>query len=129
MNTQMKIILALAAALLMGVAVASLVSSVKIRSLERSVESAKQQAKTSEEAAAAAEIRAAEYKEKTEYLEKQIAENQAMARRIDEELEKIGGDVGAARRNVSNARGKRGASANVDELCRKLGELGYPCER
>jgi DNA-binding helix-hairpin-helix protein with protein kinase domain len=127
MNTQIKIIIAAAAALILGFAIVSMISNAKVRSMERAVNAAKQQARASEESAAAAEMQAAGYKQKTEYLETQIAEIGSIARRQDEELEKVSGDVGNARRDVERARKPRAIDANSDELCRKLAELGYPC--
>ena len=113
--------------MLICIAVASMVSNAKVRSLERAVEAAKQQAKANEEATVAAEIRAAEYMQKMEYLDARIAEIGTLARKQDEELEKIGGDIGNARRDVERARSVRAIGTNTDELCGKLGELGYPC--
>ena len=116
-----------------GVAVALaligwLYSEAKIRRLERVVETVEQQAKASEETAVAAENAAGEYRKKIEFLETELAAIGAIARRQDEELERIGGDVGAARRNVERARSVRAIGATADELCAKLAELGHPCQ-
>jgi len=127
MKPELKIIIGAALALFIGIAVASFISNAKIRSLERSVEAAKQQAEASEKAASDAETRAAEYKQKTEYLESQIARVGEIARRQDEELEKINADSGRARRDVERARSVRSIDATADELCAKLAELGHGC--
>ena len=95
--------------------------------MERIVDSAKQQAKASEEAAVAAESAAGEYRKKIGHLEAELEAISGIARRQDEELEKIGGDVGAARRDVERARSVRAIGATADELCAKLAELGHPC--
>lgn len=102
-------------------------SEVKIGRMERTVEAARQQAKASDVKAAAAESAAHEYERKIEYLEGEFAAIGRIARRQDEELEKIGGDVGGARRDVERARSIRAIDATADELCAKLAELGHPC--
>lgn len=128
MSNQIKLILAGVAVVVIGIAVAAVISNAKLRSLERDVEAAKQEAKLREEAATASETKAAEYKQKIEYLEAEIADIGRIARKQDEELEKIGVDVGGARRDVERAKRIRAISASADELCGKLAELGYPCD-
>lgn len=128
MNTQIRIILSAAATLVIAIAIASMVSNARVRSLERAVDAAKVQAKANEEAAVTAEIQAAEYKQKIEYLEARIAEIGSIARKQDEELAKLGGDVGTARRDVERTRSVRAVDATNAELCGKLAELGYPCQ-
>ena len=127
MNTQIKIIAAAVGALVIVVAIASMISNARVRSLERAVEAAKQQAAASDEAAVTAEVQSVEYKQKIEYLENEIAKLGQIARRQDEELEKISGDVGGARRDVERARSIRAVGTSADELCTKLAELGHPC--
>ena len=125
---RMKLIAGAVVALLVLVFVSWMYSEAKVRRLERVIDSAKQQARTSEEAAVAAESAAGEYRKKIEYLETELAAIGSIARRQDEELGKIGGDVGAARRGVERARSVRAIGATADELCSKLAELGHPCQ-
>lgn len=128
MNDQIKLILAVAAAAVLAAAAATIVSNVRLRSLERNVEIATERARTLEETARDAESRAAEHKQKIEYLEAEIAGIGRLARKQDEELKKISGDIGNARSDVERAKRIRTAGANAAELCGKLEELGYPCE-
>ena len=127
MNDQIKLILAVAAAAVLAAAAATIVSNVRLRSLERNVEIATERARTLEETAREAESRAAEHKQKIEYLEAEIAGIGRLARKQDEELKKISGDIGNARSDVERAKRIRTAGANAAELCGKLEELGYPC--
>ena len=127
MNDQIKLILAVAAAAVLAAAAATIVSNVRLRSLERNVEIATERARTLEETARETESRAAEYKQKIEYLEAEIAGIGRIARKQDEELKKISGDIGNARSDVERAKRIRTAGANAAELCGKLEELGYPC--
>ena len=124
---KVKVIAGICLAVSVAAVLAWGVSEAKLRRMERVVESAKQRARVSEEAAAAAEGAAGEYKKKIEYLVGELAAIGRIARRQDEELEKIGGDVNAARRDVERARSIRAIGATAGELCAKLGELGHPC--
>ena len=127
MTKQLKMILSSAAALILVIVIASMVSNARLQSMERAVDAAKQQAKANGDAAVAAEVLAAEHVKKIEYLENELAGIGRIARRQDEEIEKIGVDVGGARRYVERARGVRAIDASVEELCGKLANLGHPC--
>lgn len=127
MNDQIKLILAVAAAAVLAAAAATIVSNVRLRSLERNVEIATERARTLEETAREAESRAAEHKQKIEYLEAEIAGIGRIARKQDEELKKISGDIGNARSDVERAKRIRTVGTSAAELCGKLEELGYPC--
>lgn len=107
--------------------IGSLWSSYKMRERERAVEDAKEHAETVERAAASQERNAAEYKAKIEYLETQLAEISATARRQDEELQMLENDSNTARSDVDRARRVRSVTATADELCKKLEELGHGC--
>jgi hypothetical protein len=128
-NVEMKVklIAGVVAIVVIGFAVTALIGDVRVRRMERVVDSAKQQARVSEESAEAAESLAGEYRKKIEYLEGELAAIGQIARRQDEELEKIGGDVNSARRDVERARSIRAIDATADELCAKLAELGHGC--
>ena len=117
-----------AVALVIGVlAVSWMFSEAKVRRAEHAVEAARQHAKATEEITAVSENAAAEYRKKIEYLESELSAIGQIARRQDEELEKIGGDVGTARRDVERARSLRAIDATANELCAKLAGLGHPC--
>jgi chromosome segregation ATPase len=107
--------------------ITSLWSNHKIASLERDVETAKAAAAEKQTAAAQLETRAAEYKAKTEYLEQQIAEINAIATKQNEELEKLSKTTDSARRDVERTRNIRSVAATADQLCAKLADLGHPC--
>jgi len=126
---RMKLIAWAIGTLLVLVFVSWMYSEAKIRRMERVVDSAKQEARASEESAAVAEIAAGEYRKKIEHLETEIEAIGTIARRQDDELGKIGGDVGAARRDVERARSIRAVGATAGELCAKLAELGHPCRQ
>jgi uncharacterized membrane protein YqiK len=75
-----------------------------------------------------AEAKAGEYVKKIEYLEGELAAIGQIARRQDEELKAISGDVGTARRDVERARRIRAIDTTTDELCARLAALGHACE-
>ena len=127
MELKVKVIAGICLAIFVTVVLAWAVSEARLRRMERVVDAAKQQAMSSEEAANLAEVSAGKYKKKIEYLESELAAIGQIARRQDEELEKIGGDINAARHDVERARGIRAIDANADELCAKLAELGHGC--
>ena len=128
MELRLKVVAGVCLAIIAAVVLAWVASEANGRHLGRAVESAKQQAKASDEAATVAESAAGEYRKKIEYLENELAAIGQIARRQDEELEKIGGDVNTARRDVERARSIRAIDATADELCRKLAELGHGCQ-
>ena len=128
MELRVKVIAGICLAIFVAVVLAWVVSEAKLRRVEKVVESAKQQARVSDEAAAVAESEAGEYRKKIEYLEGELAAIGRIARRQDEELEKIGSDVNAARRDVERARSIRAIDATANELCAKLADLGHGCQ-
>ena len=127
MSLQMKLMMAAVGVSAFALFVSWIYSETKVRRLERVVESAKRQARADEEAASAAESAAGEYRKKIEYLEAEIDAISGIARRQNEDLGKINGDVGAAKRDVERARSIRAIDTTADELCAKLAELGHPC--
>lgn len=128
MNTQTKLIIAGAAVLIVGLTLTSLISNHKLRSLERRVEAARQLADAMEKQSQIAESKAGEYIKKIEYLEGELAAIGKIARRQDEELKAISGDVGAARIDVERARRIRAIDTTTDELCTRLAALGHACD-
>ena len=101
----------------------------KIAKLEQSVDRAKQNADLSAQTATAKEIEATEYKAKIEYLERQLTEIQTIARKQDDELEKLNVNSRGAHDNVDRARRTRSIAATADELCKKLAEIGHGCDQ
>src|SRR5438874_7308583 len=83
MNTQTKIYigLAIAAIFALGILGGAALSDYKIHELENAVENAKGDADQKQQLAAAKETEAAQYKQKIEYLEQQLAEIQTIARK------------------------------------------------
>ena len=128
MTIQTKLIIAGAAVLIAGLAIVSLVSNYKLHTLERRVEAAKQRAEGLEKQSYIAEAKAGEYVKKIEYLEGELTAIGQIARRQDEELKAISGDVGAARRDVERARSFRTIDTTTDELCARLANLGHACQ-
>ncbi len=130
MTTQAKLIVAAAAGIIIaGLAIASLVSNHKLNRLEGEVTRAKKAADEKESQSYIAEAKAAEYIKKIEYLESELAAIASVARRQDEELKNISGDVGAARRDVERARRIRAIDTTTGELCARLANLGHPCQQ
>lgn len=107
----------------------SMVSSFETRKLEREVTAAKDNAKRWEDTAAKREIEAAQFKEKIEFLESNLVENQKIARTQDEKLEKAAGVTSRARADVRRAAGVQSIpDTDTNDLCTKLAELGHGCE-
>jgi len=131
MNLQTKIYLGAGVAIVLIVLTMSVsmwMTNHRITQAERAASAAKQGAGEKEKGAAEKETEAAAYKEKSEYLEKQVAEIQAMARKQDEEIERTKTNTAAARSRVDRARGVRSVDTTADELCGKLAEVGHGCE-
>ena len=131
MLTNRKLYLAIAGitiTVIVGFAIGNFVSSYKLGRLEAETHRAKSLASEKQAASNDLERQAAVYKAKTEYLEGQLAGIQAIARKQDEELEKLGNSVSGARRDVERSRSIRSIGATADELCAKLAELGHGCE-
>jgi predicted RNase H-like nuclease (RuvC/YqgF family) len=131
MNVKTKIYLAAGAAvalMIIWAAAASFIAGRKAARLERSAAEAKAAAARHETAARQAELRAAEYKQKLEYMEESLSALSRIARKQDEELEKLNINVNDARRDVGRARAVRNIESTTADLCTKLAELGHPCE-
>ena len=128
MKTTTKIYIGIAVAAALASLMAGLWQSHTITKLERGVRDAKQAAGEKETQAAAKEIEAAQYKQKIEYLEHQLADIQTKTRKQDEKLEKAGNNSRNARDRVERAKRTRSIDADAAELCAKLAELGHACE-
>ena len=127
LQTKIYIVSAIAAIFAIGIVSGSLWSNHKIAKLENAVETAKDAALSSQQSAIRKETEAAEYKQKIDYLERQLTEIQTTARKQDEELEKLNVNSGRARRDVERSRNTRSINATNAELCAKLAELGHAC--
>lgn len=127
MRNKIYIVAAVGGVLVAAILVGELWSGYRIGRAERDAAEARSMAEVLERSAADAELKAAEYKQKTEYLERSLEHIRATARKQDEELEKIDVDVRGARADVERTRRVRAVSTTADELCRQLGEIGYPC--
>ncbi len=128
MTLKIKFYLAAAVFVIASILCSYLWSSYKTGKLQTAVEDAKLSADKAAADANVKEIEAAQYKQKTIYLEQQIAEIQAIARKQDEELEKLNSNTAAARSDVERARRIRSITSTAFELCAKLAELGHACE-
>lgn len=127
MTRQTKLIIAGAAVLIVGLTLTTLISNHQLRSLERKIIQAKQKTDELEKQSQIAEAKAGEYVKKIEYLEGELAAIASVARRQDEELKTISGDVSNARRDVERARSIRAIDTTTDQLCARLANLGHAC--
>ena len=127
-QTKIYIGLGIAAIFAIGILGGAAWSGLQIAKLESEVETAKGLADDAGQRAEQKEIEAAEYKQKIEYLEGQLADIQTIARKQDEELEKLNDNSGRARVDVERTNHTRSIAATADELCKKLAELGHGCE-
>lgn len=128
MNANAKIYIAIAAIAVAGFVGAAVWSGMTIRNLETAAASERQRADTAENAAAQKEQAAAAYREKTEYLERQIAAIQITSRKQDEQLQDLNIDTRNARSRVARVRSTPAVAADCAGLCKKLADAGHPCE-
>ena len=130
MTNSTKIYIASAAAAFIAVVimVSALSAGRREEKLRQAVETAKQNAVKAESTARELELRAAEHKQKIEYLEDSLSAMRLIAVKQDEELKQIENTTNTARDNVSRARAVRSLESTTAELCAKLAALGHPCE-
>ncbi len=126
-QTKIYIAMTVAAVIAAGVLGGHLLSSRKTAKLEAAADEAKQAAEASRRIAERSEIAAAEYRQKNDYLEGQLTELRSIARRQDEELEKLSVNRTRVRADAGRARNTRTIAATADELCAKLAGLGHAC--
>lgn len=129
MTLRTKIYIGLAVAAIFAAAIlgGAAWSNHKITRLEKAVENTKQIGDQKEQLASAKELEAAEYKQKIDYLERQLTEIQITKRKQDETLEKLNVNSGRARRDVERAKRTRAIDTDASQLCAKLAELGHAC--
>lgn len=118
----------LALAGLMAIAAVSLRSTLDAKRDEQRVETQKAAAEAAEAAAGELEKKQNEQRAKIEYLEEELGTLRKEARRKDEELKRNDVGVRDARDRVERLRRTRTISQGVDELCRRLDDLGHGCQ-
>jgi len=127
-STKIYIASAAAAFIAVVIMVSALSAGRREEKLRQAVETAKQNAVKAESTARELELRAAEHKQKIEYLEDSLSALRLIAVKQDEELKQIENTTNTARDNVSRARAVRSLESTTAELCAKLAALGHPCE-
>jgi len=127
MTLRTKIYIGIAIAAIALISIPALWQSHKIAALERTVDETKQEANQKRESAAQKEIEAAEYKQKIEYLERQLTNIQTQTRKQDEKVERSITNTRLARGSVERSKRRRTIPAKTVELCAKLAELGHAC--
>ncbi|MGD9590583.1 MAG: hypothetical protein AB7Q37_11250 [Pyrinomonadaceae bacterium] len=128
MTLKMKIYLAAAAALVLISFGSWLWSEYRIGRLEKEVRNANAAGEEHAAAARKFETEAAEYRRKIEFQEERLSEMKRMAAQQDEEIEKLKLATDDARGSARRARSIERIDVTAAELCRKLAELGHPCE-
>ena len=116
------------AILAIGITSGAAWSKYKIGRLEQTIEAAKTEADKIQESATRLEQKTSEYIQKIGYLEKHLAEIQTIARKQDEELEKLFKDTNNSRADFRRARSVRSIQSTGAELCARLADLGHGCE-
>ena len=127
-RTKLYLAAAIAAVVLAAAISTSIRSAYTARKLERELTAAKAAAANKESGAREMEQRAAEYKQKIEYLEDSLSALRLIADKQDEEIKLIEKHNGNARRDLDAARRVQRIESTAAELCRKLAALGHPCE-
>jgi predicted RNase H-like nuclease (RuvC/YqgF family) len=128
--TKTKTYIALAAVTLFAAVLigSTLWSNHKLAKAERDLEVAKRTAATADTRSRDLEQAAAEYKQKIEYLEESLSALGQIASKQDEDIKLLETDTRNARHTADRARAVRKGESTAAELCRKLAELGHPCE-
>lgn len=129
MTSKMKLCIAALAAIALIATLGSLWSSHRIAKLHNEVVNARAAAKQTEATAREMEQRAAEYKHKIEYFEESLSALSLIANKQDEELKTLETDSNGARLNVRHARAVHSLEGTTAELCTKLADLGYSCQK
>jgi hypothetical protein len=128
MTLQIKICIAIAIAVLAFVAGVAGWANYKVGRLDDAVAEAKHKAAVLERAATLKEAESAGYVEKIAYLERRLGEINNLARKQDEQLERLSNNSRRVRGDLDRARRTRVVPADDAALCGKLAELGHACE-
>lgn len=121
------LVLGIAGTVLVCICLGSAWSHFTIRALERDIKAAKEQADNKQAIADAKAREAEKFRLEAERLEGSLAEIQKIAKKQDEELEKLSYTTGSARDAAARARGRRAIDSTSADLCRRLEEAGHGC--
>ena len=127
---KLKLYIAAAALLILlaGLLIGSLRYQLKLRRLNREVEAANQMAAARQAEASQFQHQADELRTRSEFLEGRLNELQTIAAKQDEQLKTLDTTLDNARADVDRTRRIRTAATTATDLCRKLAELGHPCQ-
>ena len=117
----------IAALAVLMLAIASIGRSIELQRSERRSRAAEKAADAALRRAEELEKHSLEQTAKIEYLTRELRTLNDETRRKDEELKKLDVDVRGARERVSRAKRTGSIPTGVDELCRRLEELGHGC--
>ena len=126
-DRKIKLAAALVAVVMIAACIGYVWQGFRVRTLEREAAAFEDRARTATREADEWRVRAQTYSDRIGKLESGLAEIEAIARRQDEELKKLGADSNSARVGVERARRVRAVGTNAAELCRRLAELGHGC--
>ncbi|HMJ07623.1 MAG TPA: hypothetical protein VK468_01375 [Pyrinomonadaceae bacterium] len=108
--------------------VSSIRSYLTFSRLERQAAESERLAAASESAAKDALHTAERESARADILTEQLREIETLARKQDEELQKLDADTNSVRGNAERARRIRTVQSTAHELCEKLAALGHGCE-
>ena len=131
MTTIPRIYMALAAIAVIVITAligSALWSDRKLARMGQELDDAKRNAEAAHQRSRELEQAAAEYKQKLEYLEGSLSDLGRIASQQDEEIKSLETDTGNARGSAERARRVERVTSTAAELCRKLADLGHPCE-
>ena len=128
LRNEIYIAIACIAVLVAAIITFSILSNRELARAEHDVRSAKAKANAAETLSRELETTAAEYKEKLAYLEVTLSGLRRIAMEQNEQIKLLESTTNDARRNADRARAVRRIESTAAELCRKLADLGHPCE-
>lgn len=100
----------------------------KLAKLESELSESEANAEAAERRSREMEAAAAEHKQKIDYLEASLSDLKRIAAKQDENIKLLETDSDGARRGADRARRVERIESTTAELCRKLAELGHPCD-
>ena len=128
LRTKIYIAAGAVAILILIAGISTLWSGHQLGKIERELEGARSAAEQSETRALELERQAAGYEQKIQYLEGSLSALRLTAAKQDEELKTLKNNTNNARRDVDRARALRSLESTTAELCKRLADLGHPCE-